>query len=144
LIEIALGILVIAATIPILMGAGDTLRLPVGDLFPILGFGGTFSIAAIGLILVLHGAYRLAKKRRQGSLHALRTLGLMWVMVGLVVFFGLMVPLFAAPLNVAGLGGVPLGYYIAAQGSLIAIVMLAFIHAAKQDAIDEEEGASNR
>lgn len=141
MIEIALGILAIAATIPILMGAGDTLGLPVGDLFPILGYGGTAAIAAIGSLLALRGAYRLAKKRPQGNRHSLRTLGLMWTMAALVVLFALLIPLFAAPLNVASIGGFPLGYYLAAQGSLIALVLLAFVHAAKQDAIDEKENA---
>jgi putative solute:sodium symporter small subunit len=144
MIEIAFGILVILGAVAILMGAGDTLHLPVGDLYPLLGATGTGIIAGAGMLLVLHGAYRLARKRKTGSRHALRVMGLAYVMLLLIALFGAVIPLLLVePLNVVTIGGFPAGFYMAAQGSLIALVVLAFSTVAKQDAIDAEEGAAD-
>jgi putative solute:sodium symporter small subunit len=38
--------------------------------------------------------------------------------------------------------GFPLGYYMAAQGSLIAFVVMLFWFARKQNAIDEKHGVA--
>ncbi len=38
--------------------------------------------------------------------------------------------------------GFPLGFYMAAQGSLIAFVIMLFIFAKRQDTIDREEGVA--
>ena len=49
---------------------------------------------------------------------------------------------FARPLNTIVIAGFPLGVYFAAQGSLIAFVVLCFWNASAQDRIDEEFGVA--
>ena len=38
--------------------------------------------------------------------------------------------------------GFPVGFYMAAQGSLIAFVVMLFLFASRQEAIDREEGVA--
>jgi putative solute:sodium symporter small subunit len=71
-----------------------------------------------------------------------RTSSLMWVMLGIWFFFGFVVHLFAPQLNSIRIIGFPLGFYMAAQGSLIAFVVSLFWFASKQNAIDEEFGVA--
>jgi putative solute:sodium symporter small subunit len=50
--------------------------------------------------------------------------------------------MFVVPLNsitIPGLG-FPLGFYMAAQGSLIVFVVMLFVFARQQDTIDREHG----
>lgn len=70
------------------------------------------------------------------------TRNLMYVMVGLWVFFGFVIHMFVIPLNNIRILGFPLGFYMAAQGSLIAFVVMLFWFAKKQNAIDEEHGVA--
>jgi putative solute:sodium symporter small subunit len=139
MIEIALGSLLVAAAVMILMGAGDML-FPAPDLFPLLGFGGTAAIAGLGLILIVRGLFRLLRHRRGANYHWLRTTGLMWAALLLLIAFGIVIPALVQALNLVTIGGFPLGYYMAAQGCLIALVALAFVFAAKQERIDAEAG----
>jgi putative solute:sodium symporter small subunit len=69
-----------------------------------------------------------------------KTKNLMFVMLGLWVFFGYFVHIFAPQLNNIVILGFPLGFYMAAQGSLIAFVVMLFWFARKQNSIDEEFG----
>ncbi len=71
-----------------------------------------------------------------------KTRNLMFVMLALWVFFGFVVHFFVAALNNIVILGFPLGFYMAAQGSLIAFVVMLFWFARKQNAIDEECGVS--
>jgi putative solute:sodium symporter small subunit len=71
-----------------------------------------------------------------------KTRSLMFVMLGLWVFFGYFVHLFAVQLNNIVIFGFPLGFYMAAQGSLIAFVVMLFWFARKQNSIDEEHGVN--
>jgi len=144
MIEIAFGILVIASAIGILMGAADTLMLPLPDLFPIIGFTGTAVIIASGLLMVAHGAYRRVRDKRTGGRHALRSAGLATAMALLIALFAYVAPLLVEPLNLLRIGGFPGGFYIAAQVVPIALVILAFVAASRQDAIDSEENAGER
>ena len=50
--------------------------------------------------------------------------------------------LWAAWLNQFSFLGFPLGYYMAAQGSLIAFVVMLFLFARQQDRIDREFGVA--
>jgi putative solute:sodium symporter small subunit len=75
---------------------------------------------------------------RQG--HWIKTRNLTLVIMALWFFFAFVVHWFATPLNEIKFLGFPLGYYMAAQGSLIAFVVLIFWFAAKQNSIDEECG----
>jgi putative solute:sodium symporter small subunit len=56
--------------------------------------------------------------------------------------FGFGIHMFARPLNEIVIFGFPLGFYMAAQGSLIVFVVLIFWFARRQDAIDRECGVA--
>jgi putative solute:sodium symporter small subunit len=71
-----------------------------------------------------------------------KTSRLMWIIMALWVFFSFGVHLFAIQLNSIKLFGFPLGFYMAAQGSLIAFVVLCFWNASAQNKIDEEFGVA--
>ena len=69
-----------------------------------------------------------------------RTSRLMWIIFALWLFFSFIIHLFAIPLNSIKILGFPLGFYMAAQGSLIAFVVLCTWNAVAQNKIDEEFG----
>jgi len=66
----------------------------------------------------------------------------MWVMFVLWVFFSFVIHFFVGSLNQFRFLGFPLGFYMAAQGSLIAFVVMLFLFARRQDTIDREEGVA--
>lgn len=74
--------------------------------------------------------------------HWAKTSGLMWLMLAIWFFFSFVVHFFAPSLNEIRFIGFPLGFYMAAQGSLIAFVVAIFWYAKRQDAIDEEFGVA--
>jgi putative solute:sodium symporter small subunit len=74
--------------------------------------------------------------------HWNETLRLMWIIMALWVFFSFVVHMFAIPLNNIVIFGFPLGFYMAAQGSLIAFVVLCFWNASAQNKIDEKYGVA--
>jgi putative solute:sodium symporter small subunit len=76
--------------------------------------------------------------------HWRRTRSLMWVCLAIWFFFSFVVHLFAVPLNGIVILGFPLGFYMAAQGSLIAFVILIFWFAHRQNKIDEECGVEEQ
>jgi putative solute:sodium symporter small subunit len=69
-----------------------------------------------------------------------KTSRLMWTIFALWLFFSFVVHLFAVQLNKIVILGFPLGFYMAAQGSLIAFVVLCTWNAISQNRIDEEFG----
>lgn len=71
-----------------------------------------------------------------------RTQTLMFKYLGVWLFFGYIVHFFVVPLNKIHIPilGFPLGFYMAAQGSLIAFVAMLFIFAKQQDQIDRDHG----
>ncbi len=73
-----------------------------------------------------------------------KTQSLMFFMLGLWVFFGFVVHMFVVPLNAIKIPilDFPLGFYMAAQGSLIAFVVMLFWFSWKQDRIDREHGVA--
>jgi putative solute:sodium symporter small subunit len=71
-----------------------------------------------------------------------KTSTLMYIMLGLWFFFSFAVHMFVVPLNKIVILGFPLGFYMAAQGSLIAFVVMLFWFAKAQDRIDVEEGVA--
>ncbi len=71
-----------------------------------------------------------------------RTSTLMWIMMGLWIFFSFIVHMFVTPLNGIKIAGFPLGFYMASQGSLIIFVVMLFWFAKAQDKIDREEGVA--
>jgi putative solute:sodium symporter small subunit len=74
--------------------------------------------------------------------HWNKTTNLMWIHLGIWFFFGYVVQMFAPVLNKIVILGFPLGFYMAAQGSLIAFVVQLFVFAKQQDNIDREFGVA--
>jgi putative solute:sodium symporter small subunit len=71
-----------------------------------------------------------------------KTSRLMWTIMVLWVIFSFVIPAFAVQLNEIVVAGFPLGFYMAAQGSLIAYVVLCFWNAYAQNKTDEEFGVA--
>jgi putative solute:sodium symporter small subunit len=74
--------------------------------------------------------------------HWKKTTNLMLTHLGIWFFFGYIIHMFVVPLNkiVIPILGFPLGFYMAAQGSLIVFVVMLFMFARQQDKIDREFG----
>lgn len=71
-----------------------------------------------------------------------KTRGLMFFMIALWLFFGFGIHFFAAQLNQITIAGFQVGFYMAAQGSLIAFVIMLFWFAKAQNNIDHECGVA--
>jgi putative solute:sodium symporter small subunit len=71
-----------------------------------------------------------------------KTSRLMWIILAWWVFFSFIIPAFAVQLNQIVIAGFPLGFYFAAQGSLVSYVVLCFYNAYRQNKIDEEFGVA--
>jgi putative solute:sodium symporter small subunit len=71
-----------------------------------------------------------------------KTSRLMWIIMSLWVLFSFLIPAFAVQLNTIKIFGFPLGFYMAAQGSLISYVVLCFWNASAQNKIDKEFGVA--
>ena len=76
--------------------------------------------------------------------HWEKTKGLM--ILTLIIWFvaGYLIFMFGSSLNSANFLGYPLAYYMCAQGSIVAFVVLIFWFANKQESIDEEFGFTER
>jgi len=76
--------------------------------------------------------------------HWQATTRLMWIHIGLWVFFGYIIHMFVVPLNkiIIPVLNFPLGFYMAAQGSLIVFVVMLFMFAKQQDKIDRDHGVA--
>ena len=74
--------------------------------------------------------------------HWQRTTRLMLTHLGIWFFFGYVVHMFVNVLNKVTIPilGFPLGFYMAAQGSLIVFVVILFVFAKQQNQIDREHG----
>lgn len=71
-----------------------------------------------------------------------KTKRLMWITLAIWAFFGFVIHAFVFQLNEIVILGFPLGFYMAAQGSLIAFVVLIFWYANRQHQIDVESGVA--
>jgi putative solute:sodium symporter small subunit len=76
--------------------------------------------------------------------HWKKTTRLMLTHLAVWVFFGYIVHMFVNVLNkfTVPVLGFPLGFYMAAQGSLIVFVVMLFMFARQQDNIDREFGVA--
>jgi putative solute:sodium symporter small subunit len=76
--------------------------------------------------------------------HWRRTTRLMLTHLAVWFFFGYIVHMFVNQLNEITIPVLqfPLGFYMAAQGSLIAFVVMLFVFARQQDKIDREHGVA--
>ena len=74
--------------------------------------------------------------------HWRKTTRLMLTHLGIWFFFGYIIHMFVGPLNKITIPvlGFPLGFYMAAQGSLIVFVVMLFVFARQQNRIDREHG----
>lgn len=72
--------------------------------------------------------------------HWARTRKLMFIHLAIWFVFSFVVHWFAADLNGVSLMGFPLGFYMAAQGSLAVFVIQLFVFVHQQDRIDHECG----
>lgn len=80
--------------------------------------------------------------REREEAHWRKTSRLMLINLGIWFIFGYVIHMFVVPLNTIQVPilGFPLGFYMAAQGSLIAFVVILFVFARQQDRIDREFG----
>jgi putative solute:sodium symporter small subunit len=62
------------------------------------------------------------------------------IMLAIWAFFSFFIHMFAGSLNGIKILGFPMGFYMAAQGSLIVFVAMLFWFAKAQDNIDREHG----
>ncbi len=74
------------------------------------------------------------------ALHWKRTRNLMWIHLAIWFFFSYVVHWIAPALNKVSIMHFPLGYYMAAQGSLLAFVIQLFIFVKQQEKIDRDCG----
>lgn len=83
-----------------------------------------------------------ADLKQREEAHWRKTTRLMLTHLVLWFFFGYVVHMFVVPLNkiIIPVLGFPLGFYMAAQGSLIAFVVMLFVFARQQENIDREFG----
>ena len=78
------------------------------------------------------------------QVHWKRTTNLMLVHLAIWFFFGYIIHMFVKPLNqiIIPVLEFPLGFYMAAQGSLIVFVVMLFVFARQQDRIDRDHGVA--
>jgi putative solute:sodium symporter small subunit len=76
----------------------------------------------------------------RGEAHWASTRKLMIGMMILWAFFGFIIHMFVNSLNGIVILGFPLGFYMAAQGSLVVFVVMLFWFAYAQDKIDRDNG----
>jgi putative solute:sodium symporter small subunit len=74
--------------------------------------------------------------------HWAATTRLMFTHLGVWIFFGYIIHMFVNQLNAITIPVLqfPLGFYMAAQGSLIVFVVMLFMFAKQQDKIDRDHG----
>jgi putative solute:sodium symporter small subunit len=83
-----------------------------------------------------------ANLKQREEAHWRKTTRLMLTHLGIWFFFGYVVHMFVVPLNkiTVPILNFPLGFYMAAQGSLIVFVVMLFVFARQQENIDREFG----
>ncbi|HET9867722.1 MAG TPA: DUF4212 domain-containing protein [Nitrospira sp.] len=81
-------------------------------------------------------------QRDNTDAHWRRTTRLMLMHLAIWFVFGYVIHMFVKPLNAITIPilNFPLGFYMAAQGSLIVFVVMLFMFAKQQDKIDREFG----
>ncbi|BBK29708.1 putative solute:sodium symporter small subunit [Stella humosa] len=80
--------------------------------------------------------------RDQAEAHWRKTSSLMWTILFIWFLASFGVHFFAVQLNQIVIFGFPLGFYMAAQGSLIVFVILCYWSSTAQNRIDEEFGVA--
>jgi putative solute:sodium symporter small subunit len=78
--------------------------------------------------------------QRKVEAHWADTQRLTYIVIGFWLFFSFAIHFFVGALNKIVIFGFPVGFYMAAQGSLIAFVIMLFWFAKRQEKIDREYG----
>jgi putative solute:sodium symporter small subunit len=126
-VEAALGLLIITAALALALGAARLLA-PV----PPAGLGVTLALIGWGATLAAHGmAGRAITKRNPSTAYSWRAVFYLLLALTLAATMPLVVDL----LNLATVAGFPVGFYVAAQGLLIVMAILAFRAATHLDAL---------
>lgn len=137
MIEIGLGLFLVAVLAAMLSGVG---RLVPGgesiDLVPLLGIEGVALVLAVTALLIASGMVRNALRAYPEHAHALCTARLTVHALLVAAGFAIGIPFAVGPANLIRIDGMPLGYYAAAQAALVALVVVAFVWAARQGRID--------
>jgi putative solute:sodium symporter small subunit len=83
-------------------------------------------------------------QKTNDEIHWTRTRGLMFAHLAIWFFFGYIIHMFVNVLNqfTVPILKFPLGFYMAAQGSLIVFVVMLFVFAKQQDNIDRQHGVA--
>ena len=83
-------------------------------------------------------------QKTNDEIHWVRTTNLMLIHLGIWFFFGFIIHMFVNTLNKFTIPVLdfPLGFYMAAQGSLIVFVVMLFVFARQQNKIDREFGVA--
>lgn len=139
MIEIAFGVLLAVAASVIAAGAFGIVVAPGLDLFPFVGIVGVGLMLAAAALLMAAGHTRRAMVRHPERRLALRTARVTAVGFLLTAALAVGLPLVPGPFNLVRIGGFPAGYYIAAQGALIGLAILAFWWAGRAQRIETEE-----
>ncbi len=84
---------------------------------------------------------KLSEAQQAAYWHRTKSL-MLWILFAWFIF-SFAIHLFAPQLNTIRIIGFPLGYYMAAQGSLIAFVLMCIWNAKSQDKIDREFGVQD-
>ena len=84
----------------------------------------------------------MSSNNMQNEVHWSRTRKLMFVHLTIWFIFSFVVHWFASSLNHFTFLGFPLGFYMAAQGSLIVFVVQLFIFTKQQEKVDRECGVA--
>src|SRR5712691_891769 len=89
-----------------------------------------------------NGEAMKSMQKTNDEIHWVRTTNLMLVHLGIWLFFGFIIHMFVNVLNKVTIPilDFPLGFYMAAQGSLIVFVVMLFMFARQQNKIDREHG----
>lgn len=127
-IEAVLGLLIIVAAFALALGAARLLA-PI----PPPGLGVTLALIGWGTTVAAHGMTGRAL-RAQDVAAAQSWRAVFYLLLALTLAASL--PLVVELLNLATVAGFPVGYYMAAQGSLILMAILAFRAATYLDSLD--------
>jgi putative solute:sodium symporter small subunit len=95
-------------------------------------------------VVIPRGESMQPAQKTNEEIHWVRTTSLMLTHLGVWFFFGYIIHMFVNVLNqyTVPILKFPLGFYMAAQGSLIVFVVMLFVFAWQQDRIDSQHGVA--
>lgn len=128
-VEAVLGVLIMAAAVALFLGAAG-LFVPLRP----LGLGPTLALAAAGATVAAHGMAGRAAAARVALRWRAQTYALSAITAAAAL------PLVVEVLDLITVAGFPLGFYLAAQGLLIAFAIVAFRAAQSLDRLDGHDG----